>query len=449
MKKIALYNLLSLIILSIIITILYHSTILKNSTYLIVAISALLALSLINCWLVFKLCSPLNEIRKNIKKTLPGKLDYKLRITALPEIAGLVEDINHMLDNFYIHIKDLNRQNYQQKKVLTSMTEGVIAVDMQANIININQAAADLLAVNLKKTKGRSLEEGVRNFQLQNFIKKIIASLSPNEKEIMFYNNAEKIMYVRGNILKDLKSRPKGVVIVLNDITTLRKLEKVRREFVANVSHELKTPLTSLQGFIETLLDGALEDKKESKRFLVIMAKQVKRLNNLIEDLLQLSRLEQQPDTVKLEKTPLREVLAAAIDTSLQKNTNTNINFNLKCETNIYAKINVSLFEQAVINLLNNAVNYSESKKPILVSAKQESYEIIVSIQDYGIGIAEQNLPRLFERFYRIDKGRSKKLGGTGLGLAIVKHIMQVHGGQVTVTSKIDHGTIFNLHLPI
>ena len=241
-----------------------------------------------------------------------------------------------------------------------------------------------------------------------------------------------------------------GAVIVLHDITRIRQLEEVRRDFVANVSHELKTPITSIKGFVETLLEGVVKDPVQIRRFLNIIAKHSERLDAIIDDLLALSRLEEDDEKRKLsfEEHHLKPVLASAIELSKVKAEQKNITVELVCSEETTAKINSALIEQAVINLVDNAVKYSQENSTVTVNAQKKLNEIVITVTDHGCGIEKKHLSRIFERFYVVDKARSRKLGGTGLGLAIVKHISGVHGGYVTVESQVGHGSTFTIHLP-
>jgi signal transduction histidine kinase len=233
-------------------------------------------------------------------------------------------------------------------------------------------------------------------------------------------------------------------------IHRLRKLENVRRDFVANVSHELKTPITSIKGFVETLLNGALDNPEDSKRFLEIVAGQADRLNAIIDDLLVLSRLEQDSGKVEIviDESGLKPVLEMAIQACALKASEKKIRVDLDCPDNIVARINPQLFEQAVINLVDNAIKYSLPSTQVRVEASVGNTELKILVSDEGRGIEKEHFPRLFERFYRVDKDRSRQLGGTGLGLAIVKHIAQVHGGSVSVDSSVGKGSTFRIHLP-
>jgi two-component system phosphate regulon sensor histidine kinase PhoR len=263
-------------------------------------------------------------------------------------------------------------------------------------------------------------------------------------------NGGERFLQAHGTILHDAEDRGIGALVVLNDVTRIRKLESVRREFVANVAHEIRTPVTSIKGFVETLLDGALENPKNAEHFLNIIGRQAERLNAIIEDLLSLSRIEQETESaeIALKEGRIIDVLQAAVQLCEKKAAGKKIAVRLACEEDVSAKINPPLLEQALVNLIDNAINYSGRGSPVHVEAARGDTEIIIGVRDQGCGIAKQHLPRLFERFYRVDKARSRKLGGTGLGLAIVKHITQAHGGNVTVESTPGEGSTFRIHLP-
>jgi two-component system phosphate regulon sensor histidine kinase PhoR len=241
-----------------------------------------------------------------------------------------------------------------------------------------------------------------------------------------------------------------GAVVVLNDVTRLKRLEAVRRDFVANVSHELKTPVTSIKGFAETLEGGALDDPDTARRFVRIIAGQADRLNSIIEDLLALSTLEQSGDSplLQLEEADLCDVVAVALEVCGPKAEAKHVELRETCPGRLLARVSPPLLEQAVVNLVDNAVKYSSGGGVVDVELVEAGDEFVIGVTDKGPGIAREHLPRLFERFYRVDKARSRDLGGTGLGLAIVKHIAQIHGGRVSVESVVGGGSTFRVHLP-
>ncbi len=240
-----------------------------------------------------------------------------------------------------------------------------------------------------------------------------------------------------------------GFLIVLHDVTDLKRLEMTRRDFVANVSHELKTPITSIKGFVETLLAGALREPENAENFLRIMARQTDRLNEIIDDLLSLSRIEREAEQgqVFLTTGKIRGVLEAAIQVCETKAAAKNISVDLDCPEALRAQISAPLLEQALVNLIDNAIKFSAPGSNVRVEAQREGAEVLVRVRDQGCGIDKNQLARIFERFYRVDAGRSRKIGGSGLGLAIVKHIAQAHGGRVTVDSTPGQGSVFSLNL--
>ena len=233
-------------------------------------------------------------------------------------------------------------------------------------------------------------------------------------------------------------------------MTRLKRLEMVRRDFVANVSHELRTPVTSIKGFVETLLDGAMHNPDELQRFLRIVASQTDRLTAILEDLLTLSRVEQEENGAEIvfSPGPVKNVLDAAVEVCQMKASEKNIHVEITCDSVLQVPMNAPLLEQAVINLIDNAIKYSDPGQTVHVTATGSNGEVVIEIRDQGCGISREHLPRVFERFYRVDKARSRKLGGTGLGLAIVKHIAQAHNGRATVESSVGHGSTFSIRLP-
>jgi two-component system phosphate regulon sensor histidine kinase PhoR len=238
---------------------------------------------------------------------------------------------------------------------------------------------------------------------------------------------------------------------VLQDTTRIERLENIRRDFIANVSHELRTPITSIKGFVETLLDGAKDDPETLAKFLGIIGHQADRLNALFHDLLTLARLEARGDDARVESVSCRvaQIVGAAVSSCavLAKERGAVIQVDVREELELEA--NPNLLQQALVNLIDNALKYSEGQPRVVVKATVEGEVIRLSVVDNGPGIARGHLPRIFERFYRVDQGRSRKMGGTGLGLAIVKHITQVHGGTVDVDSMVGRGTTFSLLLPL
>jgi two-component system phosphate regulon sensor histidine kinase PhoR len=334
--------------------------------------------------------------------------------------------------------------------MLASMVEGVIAVDTEERIISMNRAAAHMLESDPTEAQGRSIQEVIRNTVLHQFVAETLSGEEPIQKDIMLDSDGERILDGHGTILRDTAGKRVGALIVLNDVTRLMKLENIRRDFVANVSHEIRTPITAIKGFVETLRDSGEMNSKDIQRFLAIIERHVDRLEVIVEDLLSLSRLEQdgEGEVIRLRTSGIRDILLTAIQVCDVKAAPKNIRVELSCSEELVAQINPELLEQAVVNLLDNAIKYSDAGSIVRVRARQADGEIVLSIHDQGQGIEKRHLSRIFERFYRVDKARSRQMGGTGLGLAIVKHIAQAHGGHVSVESVPGKGSTFSIHLP-
>ncbi len=403
---------------------------------------------------------PLEEIKSAAERFSRG--DFSRRMSASKgasaslEVATLATTMDTMAAQLNERIQTIESQRNELETVFSSMVEAVIALDPEERVININSAAAELLGIEKETARGKIIQEILRNFNLHNQIKQVLKTGISKEDEII-HQDTEGQKFLQTNIvsLNDNEKNVLGVLVVMNDVTKLRRLENVRRDFVANVSHELRTPITSIRGYVETLLDGALDNRDDALKFLDTVLRQAERLNEIIEDLLALSRIEQEADhgQITLEKGSLCRVLDVAIETCEHRAEEEGVSIVLECSNNIQLRMNETLIEQAFVNLLVNAIRYSKKGDVVKVIAEAVTAEdenvVKIRVQDTGIGISAEHLPRLFERFYRSDKARSRKRGGTGLGLAIVKHIVLAHNGKVDVTSELGVGSTFTVTLPL
>jgi two-component system phosphate regulon sensor histidine kinase PhoR len=406
-------------------------------------------------WVVARRISqPLELMKSGVERLSRGDFAVRIRVEGTDEMASLARALNEMAAQLDARIQTIVGQHSQLQAVFASMVEGVITVDTEERILDVNQSGAKLLNVDPEKVRGKSILLAVRNTHLQNFVKNALACGTPLEGEFssrLGADGKEKYFYAHGARLQDGQGHITGALIVINDVTNIRRLESIRRDFVANVSHELKTPITSIEGFAETLLDGALEEPEDARRFVEIINKQASRLHAIVEDLLALSRVEQEAkrEEILLQELPVVDVLQSAILTCKPKAEREGVVTSLVCEQGIMAQMNPALLEQAVINLLDNAIKYSGQGCAIRVEAEKQPGEVLIRVCDNGVGIAKQDVARIFERFYRVDKARSAKLGGTGLGLSIVKHIISAHHGHVSVESSLGKGSTFTIHLPV
>ncbi len=397
-----------------------------------------------------RMSRPLEQIKTGARRFAAGDLDHRLPVTGAEEIRAVAETMNAMAEQLDERIRTVLRQQHEHEVMLSSMEEGVLAVDNEGRILSLNRTCAHLLGGEPEKFRGRTVYEMIRNPELLALVESALTNESTIDSEIEFRGPQDHWLTGHGTTLQDSERGTIGVLIVLHDVTRLRHLEEVRRDFVANVSHELRTPITSIKGFVETLLDGALEDTANAVRFLQIMARQVNRLDAIINDLLALSRIERSSDgqLVELAQESIRGVLLAAAEMCERKAHGRDIQVTIECPIELTAEINAALLEQAVVNLLDNAITYSEPGKRVEITAHCEDAAVVIRVKDEGCGIEARHLPRLFERFYRVDKARSRELGGTGLGLAIVRHIALAHRGEVSVESNVGLGSVFTLRVP-
>lgn len=402
---------------------------------------------------------PLEEMTRTAERFARG--DFKQRMTprlgktSSREVSALAMSMDKMAEMLDEKIKTIVTHRNQLETVFSSMVEAVIAIDRDERVISINTAAAELLGVSREAALGKVVQEIVRNSHLQEQVQKILGTRESVEEEIVLKEpGGDRFLQTNVVTLYDGKGESVGVLIVMNDVTKLRRLERIRSDFVANVSHELRTPITSIRGYVETLLDGALDDREDAVRFLQIVLRQSQRLNAIIEDLLALSRIEQESNdgSVHMEEGPLCCVLETAVQTCQVNADQRGVKLAFDCPEAIVAVMNETLLEQAVVNLLVNAIKYSKEGDTVLVRAEvpdgAQGNRVRISVKDTGCGISPEHLPRLFERFYRSDKARSRELGGTGLGLAIVKHIAGTHHGRIDVTSRLGEGSEFTLTIP-
>ena len=411
----------------------------------------LAALAWAASWLLARTAAaPLRYVKDAVDRFAAGDWDHRLLAPDSQELVEAADALNDMALRVERRMAALARRSHEQEAVLTSMVEGVLAVDTDQRVISVNAAAAKLLGASPAQIEGRGLQEVVRNADLRRFVFSALACDRPIEGNLVLRGPRDQVLQANGTALRDAAGRGIGAVIVLNDVSRLRQLENIRRDFAANVSHELRTPIASIKGFVETLLDGALAQPEEAERFLQIVARQADRLNTIIEDLLSLSRIEQeaQRGEILLSAGPVCDVAEAAVRDCADRAAQRQIELTLDCPAELRAELNAALLEQAIINLLDNAIKYSQPPNRVELTCRAEQGGVVISVRDHGCGIAAEHVPRLFERFYRVDKARSRKLGGTGLGLAIVKHIVLAHHGEVTVESVVGQGSTFSIRLP-
>jgi two-component system phosphate regulon sensor histidine kinase PhoR len=422
-------------------------------TWRIVLVGAVVAVlaALVGLYASSRISRQMGGIRRGAERIAGGDFAHTLAVPPTEEFAAVADSLNQMAVDLDQKIRTITRERNERDAVLSSMIEGVLAVDRDENVIAANEALGGVLDVEPEEAIGRSIQAVVRNPELQRFITRTLASETPVEGEIAArVGHEDRTLQANGTRLRGAQGGLRGAVIVLNDITRLKRLEAVRRDFVANVSHELKTPVTSIKGFAETLLDGALDDAGDAERFVRIIAGQAERLNAIIGDLLALSSLELAGEQGPImSEASIDDVLEVAVEVCGMKAQAKEVTLALTSHDGVLATVNPPLLEQAVVNLIDNAIKFSPAGSTVEVACVVNDGEIHISVRDEGPGVSREHMPRLFERFYRVDKARSRNLGGTGLGLAIVKHIAQVHGGRAEVQSVLGQGSTFTISLPL
>ena len=407
----------------------------------------------------------LYDLNNRTKQDLPQIIPYWF-----PEGESLLRNLDILSQNYEKELQILEDTLAEKKTIFSLLSEGFIAVDLNRNVIDINQAACDLFQVTQLGAKNKDLDSLIRHTGLLNLVKDVLVSGRAAGSDIELLKETT-LTYVRvhckplmrrininsaadrldsKNFCKLVKEEKTGVLINLCDIGQLQRLETIRRDFVANVSHELKTPISSIKGAAETLIDGNVVDQEIYLQFINIIARQADRLNTLVESLLTLSTVEhdQYTNVDHLELTSINNLIQRVILTMEQSTSSKNIKIKFEKCDHVDAVINPFLLERALINLVENAVKYSDPESVIVLSMERQSEKFIINVQDTGLGIEKKYLERIFERFYRVDPARSREVGGTGLGLSIVKHIVEGHKGVISVFSRRGEGSTFSVQIP-
>lgn len=414
------------------------------------AIFAAIITAILSMIITRRITRPLEHMTKGAAAFASGKLKRRLIEPQTEELAALARAMNQMAQQLDERINQMREQQEELDAVLSSIVEGVLAIDHKKRVIIANRTIADLLGIDSERATGQLLRDAVPNEDVVEFMEKVLREDRPMEDQIVLRQEGNRTLQMQGTAIRGHSGKRQGAVVVFNDITALLRLENTRREFVANVSHELKTPITSIKGFVETLRDGAVNHPEDAEHFLKIIARQADHLTAIVDDLLSLTRIEKETESrqIQLELFSVRDVLTESAQLCEPAAAGKNQKILVECAEDIIAPFNVRLLQQAIVNLIDNAIKYSPPGKRILIDAENCEYEVAIRVRDEGPGIASEHLPRLFERFYRVDKSRSRKFGGTGLGLAIVKHIALAHGGSVDVDTQLGKGSVFTFHLP-
>ncbi len=416
-----------------------------------VAYVATLALSAAVVFLVSRRVSrSVASLGRGAQRFASGELSHRILHPPGSEFAMVTDAFNLMADQLQERLAELASGRRELEAILQSMHNGVVALDAEQRVLSMNRAAEAMLNLDAREVRGRLLAEVVREPELHRLVADAFEGQARTTREFTVGPGARRALEATCQPLEAAAGRDAGLLLLLNDVTQLRRLETIRSDFAANVSHELQTPITAIKGYVETMLDSPGVIDPQARLFLEIVARNADRLAAIVEDLLALSRLEEPGTARDLERTPTRiaPLLESVTAQFLAGAAEKGIKVNREAPAALQARVNPRLLERAVANLLSNAVKYAPRDSTVTLSARSDDGTLVIAVADQGPGIAPDHLPRLFERFYRVDRARSRGLGGTGLGLAIVKHIALVHGGRVDVESTLGIGSTFRISLP-
>ena len=394
---------------------------------------------------------PIRSIQVAISRVAQGELEERvvLRSTGDVEFVELSEAINAMAEHYALLVEEATRHRNHLNAILSSLVDALIAVNQDLRITMINPAASSLLGIT-PDSRGRYLLECIRNYDLSQLFQQVLQDQTPVQQEIQIFSPQHHIFRTIVSPVRSQRTgRLVGVVAILHDITEQKRLEQMRTDFVANVSHELRTPLTSVKGFVETLLDGAIDEPESARRFLTIVAGETDRMVNLVKDLLELSRLEASDRAWNLSTVDLAEIVQDMTSAYQERSQELGLQLHIAIKDDL-PRVNgdATLLRQVMANLLDNALKYTDSGGQVWLTLSSNGTGVLLEVQDTGVGIPAKHLDRIFERFYRVDKGRCRQRGGTGLGLAIVKHIVEKHGGTIEIQSEYGLGSTFTVTLP-
>jgi two-component system phosphate regulon sensor histidine kinase PhoR len=400
-------------------------------------------------WLARRISRPIQELTAGAERIAAGNYGHKVYALGHDELAILGRAFNHMSERLDEQFAQLVEDRQQLRMILGGMVEGVVALDAQQRIVFANERAASLLGFSSKGVVGRGLWEVARRSGLQEVVQRALAVPDPYQEELRWSGPRARSLTIHAARLPGLP--PRGAVLVLHDTSELRRLERLRQDFVANVSHELKTPLSVIKACVETLIAGAAAEPEHRGMFLQQIHDQAERLHSLILDLLSLARIEAGTEVFEFKDVPLAPIAAACVERHRARAESRKQHLEAGPSPDgeeVTAWADEEAVHQILENLVDNALKYTPEGGRIEVHWRADSDHVCLEVEDSGIGIPEADLPRIFERFYRVDKARSRELGGTGLGLAIVKHLVQALHGNVQAESRVGEGTKFMVRLP-
>lgn len=409
---------------------------------------ALVIIAAISVFIARKITRPVREIIEVSTDLANHKYDSRIHGKISGELQDLSISVNTLAESLETQMFEIKQNEQRLNAIVQNLVSGVMLINVDKQVIMTNRTMYQILGET--EITGKPFYEVIKSFALSQLIEATFETKTIQQKEIILYFPREMILDASVSPILGENGEITGIILLLHDITQIRHLENVRSEFVTNVSHELKTPVTALKGFAETLLDGAMYDEVLLKKFLTIIKEESDRLHRLIMDILALSRIEQNPVAENVELVDVDEVIEQSARTIFEMATEKNIRVTIpeKTSASVMIETDRDKLQQIVINLLSNAINYTPVDGKVEVKLIEQEAEVIIEVTDNGIGIPAKDIDRVFERFYRVDKARSRHSGGTGLGLSIVKHLVENCGGRIEVESQEEVGSTFRVTLP-
>ncbi|ELC6126412.1 PAS domain-containing protein [Listeria monocytogenes] len=409
---------------------------------------ALVIIAAISVFIARKITRPVREIIEVSTDLANHKYDSRIHGKISGELQDLSISVNTLAESLETQMFEIKQNEQRLNAIVQNLVSGVMLINVDKQVIMTNRTMYQILGET--EITGKPFYEVIKSFALSQLIEGTFETKTIQQKEIILYFPREMILDASVSPILGENGEITGIILLLHDITQIRHLENVRSEFVTNVSHELKTPVTALKGFAETLLDGAMYDEVLLKKFLTIIKEESDRLHRLIMDILALSRIEQNPVAENVELVDVDEVIEQSARTIFEMATEKNIRVTIpeKTSASVMIETDRDKLQQIIINLLSNAINYTPVDGKVEVKLIEQEAEVIIEVTDNGIGIPAKDIDRVFERFYRVDKARSRHSGGTGLGLSIVKHLVENCGGRIEVESQEEVGSAFRVTLP-
>lgn len=413
---------------------------------IVTSLVAALAIAFIVGYMLSKTITvPIGKLMNKARSIAAGDFDRLPEVKSNDEIGRLTESFNHMATSLKDTLTEISSEKNKMETIFNYMTDGVIAFNLKGEVIHTNPASREMLGV---EEHSYTFNEYAKKYGINYSIEDVLYLNSHNTKEFNI-NIEDRTIKAYFAVVLDENGKPEGIIAVLQDITEQQRLDNMRKEFVANVSHELRTPLTSIKSYTESLLDGAIDDRETSEKFLGVINSEADRMTRLVKDLLQLTRLDNQQVKWLMEDISFSELVRSAVERmGLEAR---NKNQMLEClvlEDIPNIEADYGRIEQVVFNILSNAIKYTPENGKISAYIGKEPEEVYLKVTDTGIGIPESDLPRIFERFYRVDKARSREMGGTGLGLSIAREIVEAHSGSISISSETNKGTEVTVRLP-